>query len=248
MIYEVSSENFVYLPHCFQVNDNTQAISNKEWKKADAGLSEGSFIFCSFNQGYKIEPIMFNSWMNILRKVPESVLWLQHLDENAEKNLRLSAGARGVKPERLIFAERLPAKEEYLARLKLANLALDTRIYNGHTTTSDALWAGVPLITLKGRNFASRVSSSILTAIGMSEMIAHSLEEYESRAVWFASNPDELLEIRRRLAKNRANCPLFDTPRFVRNVERAYKEMWEIFATGQKPRQIEVMEGKAYTN
>ena len=235
------SENFVYLPHCYQVNDQTQAISNKAWKKVDFGLPEDGFIFCSFTNAYKIEPVMFDIWMKILRQVPESVLWLLQGNETAEKNLRREAEARGVNPERLIFAERLP-KDEHLARQRIADLALDTRIYNGHTTTSDALWAGVPVIALQGSHFASRVSSSILTAIGLSELIVHTLEEYEALAVRLARNPGELEAIRHRLAKNRLTEPLFDTSRFARNLEKAYKEMWEIFLTGEKPRQIKVME------
>jgi protein O-GlcNAc transferase len=157
------SENFVYLPHCYQVNDHTQPISNKDWKKTDIGLPESCFVFCCFNHPYKIDSVMFDVRMRILQQVPESVLWLLSGNKIAEKNLRREAEARGVKSERLIFAEMLP-KDEHLGRLKFADLNLDTRIVNGHATTSDALWAGVPVITLQGSNFASRVSSSILFA------------------------------------------------------------------------------------
>ena len=241
------SENFVYMPHCYQVNDHTQAIADKDWKKGNFGLPEGRFVFCSFNQGYKIEPVMFNRWMRILQKVPEGVLWLQGESEMAEKNLREEAEVRGVNPERLIFTERL-RKDEHLGRLRLADLALDTRIVSGAATTSDALWAGVPVITLKGSNFASRMSASILTAIGLSALIAHSLEEYEDLAVRLALNPGELQTIRQRLLKNRLTEPLFDTPRFVRNIERAYKQMREIFVSGERPRQIEVVESNGVTS
>ena len=235
------TENFVYMPHCYQANDHNQAISNKDWKRADFGLPDDSFVFCSFNQGYKIDPVMFDSWMKILRQVPEGVLWLQRENESAEMNLRLEAEARGVKPERLIFAKRLP-KDEHLGRLRLADMALDTRIVNGAATTSDALWVGVPVITLQVSTFSSRMSSSILTAIGLPEQIAHSLEEYEDLAVRLARNPDDLNTIRQRLEKNRLTEPLFDTPRFAGNLEKAYKEIWEIFLNGQRPRQIEVAE------
>jgi protein O-GlcNAc transferase len=233
------SENFLYLPHCYQINDNSRAISDKDWKRADFGLSEGSFVFCSFNQGYKIEPVMFESWMKILRQVPESLLWLQGGNETAEMNLKGEAEKRGVSSSRLIFAERL-SNEEHLGRLRLADLALDTRIVSGAATTSDALWAGVPVITLEGCNFASRMSSSILSAIGLSDLITHSLEAYEALAVRLARDPGELQAIGQRLAKNRE--PLFDTPRFTRNLERAYKEMWKLFVNGERPRQIEVVE------
>ena len=235
------SENFVYMPHCYQVNDHTQEISNKDWKKADFGLPEGSFVFCSFNQGYKIEPVMFNTWMKILRQVQESVLWLQRENEITERNLGLEAEARGVKSDRLIFAEKLP-KYEHLARLRLADMALDTRIVSGAATTSDALWVGIPVITLQGSNFASRMSSSILTGIGLSELIVHSIEEYEVLAVRLAHNPGELQTIRQKLTKNLSTEPLFDTPRFTKNLENAYKEMWKIFMAEESPRQIEVME------
>jgi protein O-GlcNAc transferase len=237
------SENFVYMPHCYQVNDHTQEISNKDWKKADFGLPEGSFVFCSFNQGYKIEPVMFNTWMKILRQIPESVLWLQGTNESAKENLRMEAEARGVKSDRLIFAEKLP-KCEHLARLRLADAALDTRIVSGAATTSDALWVGVPVITLQGSNFASRMSSSILTGIGLSELIVHNIEEYEVLAVRLAHNPGELQTIQQKLTKNLSTEPLFDTPRFAKNLEKAYKEIWKIFMAGENPRQIEVMESQ----
>ncbi len=227
------SEKFVCMPHCFQVNDNTQAISDKEWKPADFGLPQDGFVFCSFNQAYKIEPVMFDVWMDILRQVPGSILWLAHASETVKRNLRLEAHARGVMPERLVFAERLPLKADHLARHRLADLALDTRIYNGHTTTTDALWAGVPMITLQGGHYASRASSSILTAIGLPELIAQSPEAYKDLAVHLANHRDELETIRQKLAKNRTTAPLFDTQGFVRNLETAYKEMWKSFHAGK---------------
>jgi protein O-GlcNAc transferase len=234
------SENFVYMPHCYMVGNNAQTISQKKWKKADFGLPSDSFVFCSFNNAYKIEPVMFDVWMNILRQTPESVLWLRRANEIADKHLRQEAKRRGIFPARLRFAEKLPAKEEHLTRLELADLALDTRIYNGHMTTIDALWACVPVITLQGSHFASRSSSSILTAIGLPELISRNLGEYEALAVGLARNPLELKAIRQKLAKNRLTEPVFDTLRFVRNLEKAYKEMWKIFLSGDKSRQIEV--------
>jgi protein O-GlcNAc transferase len=234
------SEKFVYMPHCYQVNDHTQTISNKNWKKVDFGLPESCFVFSSFNQPYKIDPVIFGSWMRILQRVPEGILWLIFENKIVEENLRREAEARGVKPERLIFATFLP-KDEHLARQRFADLALDTRIYNGHTTTSDALWAGAPVITLQGTHFASRVSASILSAMWLPELITNSSEEYESLAVRLAHNTAELQEIRRKIARNRLLAPLFDTPRFVKNIETAYKEMWKIFSSGEAPRQIEVI-------
>jgi predicted O-linked N-acetylglucosamine transferase (SPINDLY family) len=235
------TEQFVYMPHCYQVNDQTQVIAKKRWSKSDFGLPENNFVFCSFNQGYKIDSEMFRVWMNVLAEVPSSVLWLFAKDKSAEVNLRREAQARGVNPERLIFATKLP-KDKHLRRLQLADLAVDTRIYNGHTTTSDTLWAGTPVITMQGTHFASRVSSSILMAIGLPELVTYNLKEYEKLAVRLAHNSDQLDVIRRKLEKNRSVKPLFDTTRFVRNLERAYKEMWEIFLAGKRPRQIEVVE------
>ena len=235
------SEKCVYMPHCYMVTDHTQPISNKDWKKADFGLPESCFVFCSFNQSYKIDPVIFDVWMKILKQVPESVLWLLSGNKTAEENLRREAEARGVRSDRIIFAKALP-KDEHLARLKLADLALDTRIVNGHTTTSDALWVGIPVITLQGNHFASRVASSILSAIGLPDLITHSLESYEALAVRLAKNTVDIQEIRQRVAENRIVQPLFDTPRFVRNLEIAYKEMWKIFLTGEAPRQIEILE------
>ncbi len=237
------TENFVYMPQCYQVNDHTQDVSNKDWKKADFGLREDSFVFCSFNQGYKIEPVMFNTWMKILRQVPEGVLWLQRGSENTEKNLEREAERRGVKSTRLFFSEKL-SKDRHLGRLRLVDLALDTRIVNGAITTSDALWAGVPVITLQGGAFASCMSSSILNAIGLPELITQTLEEYEALAIGLARNPGELEMIRQKITRNRSVEPLFDTPGFTRNLEKAYKEMWEIFVAGERPRQIKVVESK----
>jgi protein O-GlcNAc transferase len=235
------SEHFVYMPHSYQVNDQAQPISKKEWKKVDFGLPESGFVFCSFNTNYKIDPVIFETWMSILRRVPDSVLWLLRGNKIAEKNLREMAKAKDVAEERLVFSDGLP-KEEHLARLKLSDLALDTRIVTGAATTSDALWAGVPVITLQGSHFASRMSSSILTAIGLLELITYNQEEYEAMAVRLAQHPELLEKIRNKLRKNRSTEPLFDTSRFTRNLESAYKKIWKIFLNGEKPRRIAIEE------
>jgi protein O-GlcNAc transferase len=237
------SENFAYLPHCHQINDYAQTISNKCWNRADFGLPEDRFVFCSFSQGYKIEPVMFNTWINILQQVPETVLWLQRKDEITEKNLRQEAESKGIESTRLIFSEKL-SKEQHMQRLSLADVALDTRIVNGAATTSDALWSGVPVITLQGNHFSSRASASMLTALGLPELITSTLKEYESLAVDMARNPGKLKMIRQKLMKNLLTEPLFNTTRFTRNLEKAYKEMWKIFATGEMPRQIAMVEEK----
>jgi protein O-GlcNAc transferase len=234
-------EQTVYMPHCYQINDHSQAISEKPYHRQDFDLPEDRFVFASFNQAHKIEPVMFDVWMNILREVPESVLWLFRRHDTVANNLRQEAENRGISSDRLIFADKL-SKDEHLARHRLADLFLDTRIYTGHTSTSDALWAGVPLITLQGDHFASRVSASILTAMGLPELITSSLGEYQNLAVQLARQREQLHEIRQRLISNRNTAPLFDTPRFVVNLENAFKQMWKIFRNGEAPRHLEVNE------
>ncbi|MEJ2163890.1 MAG: tetratricopeptide repeat protein [Desulfobacterales bacterium] len=235
------SENLVFLPHSYQVNDHKQEIAPHVLHKEDFGLPPDSFVFSSFNLSYKIDRIIFDCWMRILNRVPHGVLWLLKVDETAKQNLKQEAASRGIDSRRLIFADKLP-KAQHLTRIRLADLALDTRIVNGHTTTSDSLWAGVPVATLLGSHFASRVSASLLNAVGLSEMITQSLDEYERLAVRLASQPDALEKIKAKLSRNRIVNPLFDTPRFVGNLEKAYQEMWRIFIKGGKAKQFEVVE------
>ena len=235
------SECFAYLPDCYQINDNTQAVSNKTWKKSDFGLPEKCFIFCSFNHAYKIDPSIFNTWMEILETVPQSVLWLLKANDPAVQNLKQEASLRNIDPGRLIFSDPLP-KSEHLARLRLADLALDTITVNGHITTSDAIWAGVPVITRTGRHFISRVSTSILTGIGLPELITSNYEGYKELATHLAQNPDQLALIRHKIETNRSTKPLFDTPRFTRNLEKAFIEMMKRHTSGNPPRQIIVAE------
>lgn len=235
------SEQLVVMPDCYQVNDHRQQISASCWKKAELGLPENGFIFSSFNLPYKIDPTLFDCWMRILKQVPHSVLWLFDGGDSARANLSREARDRGVDPGRLVFAKKIE-KADHLSRIQLVDLALDTRIVNGHTTTSDLLWAGVPVITLQGGHFASRVSSSLLHAIGLSELVTDRLEEYEKLAVRLASRSSELKAVRQKLKHNRLKKPLFDTARFAKNLERAYCEMWRIFMEGRSPAQIEVFE------
>ena len=235
------SEQLVYLPHCYQVNDHKQKISDAPFSRSDFDLPEKGFVFCSFNSNFKIEPVMFGVWMYLLKKAPDSVLWLFKSNDLAERNLKIEAQSRGVGGDRLIFAEKMP-KDQHLARCRLADLALDTRIYGGHTTTSDLLWAGVPVVTMLGTHFASRVPASLLNAVGFPELITHNLEEYESLALRLSQNPGELAALRTKLTQNRKTEPLFDTPRFVRNLESAYHKIWARFLTGEMPRMIEVIE------
>jgi predicted O-linked N-acetylglucosamine transferase (SPINDLY family) len=220
---EPYSEKIVRLPHCYQINDDRQPIGPLP-SRAEAGLPAAAFVFCCFNHAHKIEPVMFDLWTDLLREVPGSVLWLLGGQALVERNLRAEAASRGIAPERLIFAPHCP-KPAHLARLSLADLALDTRIYNGHTTSSDVLWAGVPLLALRGHHFASRVSASLLHAMGLDELIADSLPAYRDLALSLARDSTGLTRLRKKLANARKTTPLFDTARFIRNLERAYEVM-----------------------
>jgi protein O-GlcNAc transferase len=235
------TEHFAYMPHTYQVNDCHQKIAPDEFSRQEFGLPQDGFVFCSFNEPYKIEPVLFNVWIRVLQQVPSSVLWLIRKGRHVEERLKKEAEGRGVARQRLVFADKLP-KDKHLARYKLADLCLDTRLVNGHTTTSDALWAGVPVVTLLGNHFASRVSASLLTAVGLPELVTKTLSDYERLAVHLAVNGDYLEKIKNKLAENRKHAPLFDTVKFTENLEKAYKKMWQIYESGEKPRQIEVLD------
>ncbi len=233
------SEKPVWLPHCYQINDRDQTVSNKKWHRSEFGLQDDVFIFCSFNTSYKIDPVIFDTWMRILLKVPNSILWLLSKNRTTEDNLKKAAQAKGVSPEKLHFAKKLP-KDQHLARIGLADLILDTRIVGGAASTSDALWAGVPVVTMTGTHFASRMSTSILTAINLPDLITENIAEYEALAIKLAQNSRQLESIKHRLSENQLTTPLFDTLRFVRNLETAYQMMWDIHAKGDAPRPIKV--------
>ena len=236
------SEQLVYLPHCYLISDRDQAIDDAPLTRRDFGLPDDGFVFCCFNANYKIEPFVFDVWMRILRQVPGSVLWLLQLAPEVADNLRREAAARGVASGRLIFAGRWP-KAKHLARHRLADLFLDTRYYNAHTTCSDALLAGLPVLTCTGDNFASRVATSLLLAAGLPELVATDFAQYETRAVALAREPATLRSLRERLQAQRLTCPALDTPRMVRDLERAYRLMWENHLAGQPPRSLTVPDG-----
>ncbi len=233
------TEQPVWLPECYQVNDRWQDIAETEDRRGEHGLPEQGFVFCCFNQIQKLEPVMFGVWMRILHQVSGSVLWLYTQSEEARERLRATATAHGIAGERLVFAGRLP-KARHLARHRLADLFLDTRIYNAHTTASDALWAGVPVLTCTGEAFPARVAASLLQAVGLPELITHSLEEYEALAVRMATQPAELSVLRAKLADHRLRMPLFDTERFARHLEQAYELMWERHVQGLPPAPLHV--------
>jgi predicted O-linked N-acetylglucosamine transferase (SPINDLY family) len=233
------TEKLVYLPDCYQANDRQRPIAEPTPTRAECGLPETGFIFCCFNNSYKITPEVFTIWTRLLQKLPDSVLWLLEANPAVAVNLRREAAARGVAPDRLVFAPRM-SLAEHLARHRRADLFLDTLPVTAHTTGSDALWAGLPVLTCAGETFASRVAGSLLTAIGLPELITYSLEEYEARALHLAHHPNELTALRERLVQNRLPAPLFDTPRFTRHLETAYRLMWEPYLQELPPGPIEI--------
>jgi predicted O-linked N-acetylglucosamine transferase (SPINDLY family) len=225
------SERIVYLPDTYQPNDRARPVAPDRVTRRDAGLPEDAFVFCCFNGSQKILPPVFESWMRILSRAENAVLWLLHDNDEAAANLRREAQARFIAPERLIFA-RHEAQDRHLARLRLADLVLDTLPYGAHTTASDALWAGVPVLTHLGSAFAGRVAASLVKAAGLPELIARSAHDYESMAQAFAAQPARLAAIREKLARNRETSPLFDTVRMTRHLEAAYETMWRRHQSG----------------
>jgi predicted O-linked N-acetylglucosamine transferase (SPINDLY family) len=232
------TEKVVWLPDSYQANDSARPIADADPGRAQAGLPEKAFVFCNFNQSYKLTPDMFAAWMRIMKQVEGSVLWLWVAD-GPLGNLRREAAARGVAGERLVGAPDLPPAH-HLARLKLADLFLDSLPYNAHTTASDALWAGLPLRTCRGTAFPGRVAASLLQAAGLPELVAETMEDYQRRAVALARDPGRLQALRVKLAQNRPTCALFDTARFRRHIESAYGRMWDICRRGEAPRSFAV--------
>jgi predicted O-linked N-acetylglucosamine transferase (SPINDLY family) len=228
------AEKVVYLPDTFQANDSGRRIADATPSRTEAGLPERGFVFCAFNNSYKITPALFSIWMRLLDRVPGSVLWLVASNREVEANLRREAASAGIAAERLVFARRM-SYPEHLARYRLADLFLDTLPFNGGTTASDALWAGLPVITCAGEAFASRMAGSLLHAIGLPELVTNSLAEYEALALRLATDAQVLADLRQRLARNRDTYPLFDTDRFRRNLEAAYVTMWEKTQRGEPP-------------
>ncbi|XP_042463676.1 probable UDP-N-acetylglucosamine--peptide N-acetylglucosaminyltransferase SEC [Zingiber officinale] len=243
----IYSEKLVHLPHCYFVNDYKQKnrdvlVPISRHKRADYGLPEDKFVFACFNQLYKMDPDIFNTWCNILNRVPSSALWLLRFPAAGETRLRAYAAAQGVKPDQIIFTD-VAAKNEHIRRSALADLFLDTPLCNGHTTGTDVLWAGLPMVTLSLDKMATRVAGSLCLATGVGEeMIVYSLKEYEERAVGLAENPVRLQALSSRLKAARMTCPLFDTKRWVRNLERAYFKMWNLYCVGNHPQPFKVTE------
>jgi predicted O-linked N-acetylglucosamine transferase (SPINDLY family) len=228
------SERLVRLPGCLLPGDHSRVIG-APLSRSDYGLRADSVVLCSFNQTRKMNPLVFDVWMSALREVPGTVLWLSEERAEATGNLRQAAQRRNIDPERLVFAARVPALADHLARYQVADLALDTFPYGSHSTALDALWAGCPLIAWAGRGFASRVSGSVLQAAGAPELIANSADEYLRLIVSLARESERRTSIRARLIGNRHRCALFDAQRFTRSLEKAYAEMVHRSALGLTP-------------
>jgi predicted O-linked N-acetylglucosamine transferase (SPINDLY family) len=226
------AERIAYLPDSYQVNDRKRSVSQVAPTRLETGLPAEAFVFCCFNNNWKITAPVFDVWMHLLEAVEDSVLWLLADNQYAVENLRREAVARGMAAERLVFAERMP-NDAHLARHRLADLFLDTLPCNAHTTASDALWSGVPIVTCAGRSFPARVAGSLLRAVGLRQLITQSLEEYEALALALARDRETLSALRAQLTHERERLPLFDTPRFCRHLEQAYRHMWRNYRDGR---------------
>jgi predicted O-linked N-acetylglucosamine transferase (SPINDLY family) len=233
------SEQVVYLPECYQPNDSRRPIAERVPSRAELGLPEGAFVFCAFHDSYKITPEAFECWLRLLERTPGSVLWLLESQPAVRRNLCAEAAERGIAPERLVFAPKLPLAE-HLARQRRADLFLDTFPVNAHTTASDALWAGLPLVTRRGTSMVSRVAASLLTTMGLPELITESPAEYETRALELAHDPAALGALRSRLERNRETSPLFDAARFRRHFEAALLAMYARHASGLPPASLQI--------
>ena len=233
------TEKIVYLPNSYQPNDRKRQISDKMFTRSELGLPQEGFVFCCFNNNYKITPDVFDSWMRILEHVEGSVLWLLEDNEIAARNLKKEASVRGIDPDRLVFAPRM-ALPDHLARHRMADLFLDTLPYNAHTTASDALWAGLPVLTQIGETFAGRVAASLLNAMHLPELITTARDAYEALAVELATNPAKLASIKRKLTDHRLTTPLFDTELFTKHIEAAYTTMYERYHADLPPDHIYV--------
>jgi predicted O-linked N-acetylglucosamine transferase (SPINDLY family) len=243
IIIPYGSENFytekiIRLPS-YQVNDRKRVISNKRFTRIELGLPETGFIFCCFNNNYKILPTIFDGWMRILKAVEGSILFLYAENKWAEENLKKEAEARGVNSARLVFGKKIPS-DEYLARYRVCDLFLDTYPYNAGTTGSDALWSELPVLTLMGESFASRMAASLLNAIDLPELITNTREDYEALAIELATNPQKLAAMKFKLRNNRLTTPLFDTPLFTKYLEAAYVQVMERYRNDSLPEHIEI--------
>lgn len=234
------SEKVIYLPHSYQPNDDKRKIAETGTSRADFGLPKNAFVLCCFNNNYKISPREFDIWMRILSRVEGSVLWLLKTNQWVEQNLSKEAEQRGINASRLVFADKLP-HSEHLARHKHADLFIDTFNYNAHTTASDALWAGLPVVTKQGSQFAARVSASLLWAVGLPELIVNTEAEYEALILELARDGSKLNAIKVKLAKNRLREPLFDTKQYTRHFESGLRQAYNRYFDGEEPEDIWIL-------
>ena len=230
------TEKVAYLPDSFIPFDSSYAIAERKFTREELGLPPSGFVFCCFNNVFKILPEAFARWMRILGRTEGSVLWLQQSNETAAANLRQQAERHGIDGGRLVFASHVASLGEHVARIRAADLFLDTFPYNAHATALDTLWAGVPLLTYPGETFASRVGASLMRTVGLPELIASSPSQYEEKAVELAADPARLGEFRRKLAQR--NTPLFDTKRYTRHLESVYEAIYERHRSGAPPAHI----------
>ena len=233
------SESLIVLPDTYQPNEDKKEIDNKVLTKDKLGLPKSNFVFSCFNSHQKIMPNIFEVWMNILKKKNDSVLWLLKDNDISEKNLKMQAENNNVNPERLIFADHLPL-DQHLSRLRLADLVLDTFPYNAHTTCSDSLRMGVPVLTLKGKSFASRVATSLLTSMSLSELVTEKLNDYEEMALKISNNPEMLDQLKDKILRNRENSNVFKPQIFTNNIEKSYKKVYQNFIDGFSPQDFKL--------
>ena len=231
------TEKIIYMPNSYQPNDSTKEISEKKMARENFDLPKNSFVFCCFNQNYKITPSIFNIWMKLLKKKQQSVLWLIKDSNEGVINLKNEAKKRGINPDRIIFANRMSVSE-HLCRHRLADLFIDTFPYSAHTTCSDSLWSGLPVVTLMGNSFASRVSGSLLRAVGLNNLITKTVTKYENLILELANNPKKLKNIRKKLENNKFKVPLFDTKTYIKNLESSYTKIYQTYHEDKLPKNI----------
>jgi predicted O-linked N-acetylglucosamine transferase (SPINDLY family) len=229
------NEKVAYLPNTYMVDDSRRVPSSRVFTREECGLPENAFVYCCFNNDYKFNPQILDRWANILLSVENGILWISENNEHFKVNIKYEFEKRGIDPLRIIFAQRVDSMADHLARYALADLFLDTHPYNAHTTAVDSLKSGVPVLTLKGQSFASRVAASLLHAIQLPELITTSQAEYELLAIELASNPQKLADLKQKLLLNRSICTLFDTQLFTKNLETLYSQMYQRYHADLPP-------------
>ena len=227
------------MPDCFQINDTNRPLQLEPLQRSEFGLPEQAFVFADFNQSFKIQPEIFEAWTEIIKAVPNSVLWLADGHHAYIKNIRAAWEKAGLDNARLIVAPRTSV-DRYLAQFQLVDLFLDVFPYTSGTTASDALWAGCPLLALVGKTMVARMAGSLVKAAGLPELLTYSIEEYKNRAIHLAKHPDELLELRKKLMANRLNVPLFNTAKFVKDLENAYKQIAQMSWAGEELKPVTI--------